>query len=429
MTGSAAIASINCTSCGAGLDVLGGGRVQVHVCGYCGAELDAQSNYAVLRKFDGLKRPASPFRIGMTGEIKGVPFTIIGTLGMEERYKGKVWRWCDHQVYSPTHGYAYLTVEDGHFTFTRRYRAPIWPAFLTVTGVETSETRPTVRSPDGTHSYYDTSTSEIKFIEGEFNWTPELNARTTTVSALAENTMIGFARSSYEEEVIKTEYLPYHQTCAAFGVEDHRGPQGVHPLSPYHAGRHEAFLKWGSLAFAALSLAVLIWFALPLGEQVARGDKGVNELPVEVSFDISQVNRIARIDISANVDNSWGFIGATVYDPSDQPVFEAGRTVERYSGRDADGRWTEGNGRASIRFTPTAPGAHVLELNLEEANTWGVAGKRPSEISYTVTQGVAQPVWMIVPMLVFALMALYQFGRRVLHDKRRWWGSDWTDED
>ena len=33
--------SIDCTACGAGLDILGGGRVTVHICPYCGTALDA----------------------------------------------------------------------------------------------------------------------------------------------------------------------------------------------------------------------------------------------------------------------------------------------------------------------------------------------------------------------------------------------------
>ena len=42
--------SVDCTSCGAGLDILGGGRVTTHICPYCGSELDAQDSYKVLRK-------------------------------------------------------------------------------------------------------------------------------------------------------------------------------------------------------------------------------------------------------------------------------------------------------------------------------------------------------------------------------------------
>ncbi|WP_170351209.1 hypothetical protein [Ruegeria atlantica] len=50
MTRSPELTSINCTSCGAGMDVFGGGRVMVQICEFCGSELDAQNSYKVLRK-------------------------------------------------------------------------------------------------------------------------------------------------------------------------------------------------------------------------------------------------------------------------------------------------------------------------------------------------------------------------------------------
>ena len=145
MTRSADIKSINCTSCGAGLNVLGGGRVQVMVCGYCGTELDAQDDFAKLRKFSDLRRPTSPFSIGMTGAIDGVVFTVIGTLGMRETWNRQVWTWVEHQVFSPTHGYAYLTFEDGKLSFTRRYRGSTRPSWITPVSY-THLTLPTIYS-------------------------------------------------------------------------------------------------------------------------------------------------------------------------------------------------------------------------------------------------------------------------------------------
>ena len=83
--------SINCTACGAGLDVLGGGRVTTHVCAYCGTQLDALDNYRSLQKFDQLNRPDSPFAIGMRGTLWGVDYTVIGTLQHEERWGPRSW--------------------------------------------------------------------------------------------------------------------------------------------------------------------------------------------------------------------------------------------------------------------------------------------------------------------------------------------------
>ena len=49
----------------------------------------------------------------------------IGTIEFTETYRGRTWTWIDHQLYSATHGYAWLTLEDGHPVFTRRFRRPV----------------------------------------------------------------------------------------------------------------------------------------------------------------------------------------------------------------------------------------------------------------------------------------------------------------
>jgi hypothetical protein len=429
MTSASSIKSINCTSCGAGLDVLGGGRVQVHVCGYCGAELDAQHNYKILKEFGNLVRPDSPFSIGMQGDIQGVSFTVIGTLGVEEHYGGRVWRWTDHQVFSPTHGYAYLSVEDGHFTFTRRLRHPTQPAWMSVQGVETAEAPPTVISEGGRYQYFDTSTSKITFVEGEFNWQPEIGQRSTTISAMSHSSMLGFEQSSGEEEISKTVYLPFTETCLSFGIDDLSGPTGLHALLPYRAGRHEGFLKWASTGFCFVAFILfLVLSAASGGNRLVSTAQNVATLPLEISFEITEVNRLAKINVSADVSNSWAYLGMFVTDPEDVPVFETGRTVERYHGRDGDGAWSEGSGRGVVRFTPKVAGEYTLELSLDEAETWSRDGSPVSNVKVSVAQGVSAPSWMAFLALAFFLFSGFQHARVYIHQRRRWWGTDWTDD-
>ena len=75
----------------AGLDVLGGGRVTTHVCGYCGAELDALENYRMLRRFAEMPRPETPLKIGAEGRILGQSWRVIGVLGQSESWRGRSW--------------------------------------------------------------------------------------------------------------------------------------------------------------------------------------------------------------------------------------------------------------------------------------------------------------------------------------------------
>lgn len=429
MTRKPEIKSINCTSCGAGLDVLGGGRVQVMVCGYCGSELDAQDNFAVLRKFSEIERPVTPFSIGMTGMIEGIPFTIIGTLGMMEKWKKRTWTWVDHQVYSQTHGYAYLTVENGHLSFTRRYRGMMRPAWISTLLVETAETPPRVEAPDGTYTYFETSSNTITFIEGEFNWKPQINAQTQNVSMLSNAAMLNFNQSATEAEVWRTQYQPAEEVYASFGITDPPKPRGFNVLKPFVTGRHQKFLASAAAIFALIAFVMSFTvFNLSGRSTEAVHNFNLDQLPQEIAFDVIQKDRLARIGLGANVSNSWAFIGVNVTDPDDVPVFESGRTVERYSGRDKDGAWSEGRSTSELRFIPRQTGTYLVEVYVEEAETWQREGAPITQVQVVTQEGVTNGRWLQFVGLVFALFGLYHLLRSVLHWHRRMQYGDWSDD-
>ena len=429
MTRSPDLRAINCTACGAGLDVLGGGRVATHICPYCGTALDAQADYKVIASYSGIVRPSSPLRPGMSGQIDGVTFTVIGTLGWEERYGGRTWTWVDHQVFSPTHGYAWLTVEDGHLIFSRRYRKPCLPDFITSATVERAETRPDITSEGETFRYYETSTAEITYAEGEFNWTPKVGDRATVVSCLGPDTMLSFEESATEREVEVSTWLP-PAAYAAFGAEAPRHVSRNHPLMPYPQRHMPKFYMTVPLVLAVLSLFLGILFGAAKGTQVARvADLPVSGLPLELHFTITDTARLAEIEVWTDVTNAWAWFEVGLTDPDDTPVFEAGREVGFYSGRDNEGTWTEGTRRTRIRFHPETPGDHVLDLALAESERDTPGGALASRVTVTVTEGLSTGWWLFLLTAVFLAIPLLVFLRAGLANTRRWSGSDWTDED
>ncbi len=288
MTRSTAVSVISCPTCGAGLDVLGGGRVITHICGYCGTELDALDSYRALRRFADLPRPGSLFGIGMTGRVAGVEYTVIGTLGVSDGAS-----WAEHLLFSPTHGYAWLSVEDGHLIWTRRYRKAV--AWMSVTQVETSEHPPEVRSEGETYRYYETSHSRISHAEGEFTWRPAIGDRAVTVSALSDRHMLHFTETGAEREVERSAYLPQAETLAAFGLEPLRRV-GVHPLQPHVAGPHDGFLTRMALGFAAVSAVLSLVFLSLSGTPVLRPvTLTTAQLPAELPVEIDRPGKLAHV--------------------------------------------------------------------------------------------------------------------------------------
>ena len=424
------LTTINCTSCGAGLDVLGGGRVAAHICGYCGAELDAQHDYQVLARFDGLERPDSPFRIGMTGTLFGVQYTVIGTLEHRERWGAQVWTWIDHQLFSPTHGYAWITVEEGHLVFTRRYRRPVW---MSVARVETSEHRPSVSSRGQRYNYYETSTSEITFAEGEFTWAPRIGDRTTTVSALGTDAMLGFSETGTEREVYRSTYLPRAEAEAGFGIDTGLRPQGIHPLQSYKAGRHDRFLRNTCLALALVTALIGLIIGGRDGTTFLPEQRfAANALPQTVTFDVTDATGLTDIRLQGDVRNSWAYLTVELEDPEGEPLFEAGRTVEYYFGRDSDGNWSEGRRWSTLRFHPETTGTYTMNLGLEEQGHWpntSAGGAALSQVTVSVAGGRSSGFWLYLLAGIFALGGGSFLARRFWHHTRRWRGSDWTDED
>lgn len=430
MTLSPGLTAINCTACGAGLDVLGGGRVRIHICPYCGTELDALHDYRALRKFANADRPETPFRIGMKGHLKGVAFTIIGTLQHREDWKGKTWTWVDHQLYSPTHGYAWLTVEDGHLVFTRRVRTGAW---LSSDAVERAEKRPSIRVEGERFLYYETSTSQIVFAQGEFTWRPRVGESSVAVSAMSDSAMLSFEESAQEREIYRSEYLTRQEVEEGFDIETGLAPERTHPLQPFRPGRHHAFLRNTGIAFAALCLALALFMESQPGQTVLPPKEvPLRNLPAAFPFEIADAERLAEIALSADVDNSWASVEMDVTDPDDTALMEAERTVEYYHGVDADGAWSEGSRREKVLFRPSVAGPYLMDLAVTETGLWPeTVGTRPalSRLQIEIREGISSGFWLFLLAPGFAVVAGVPLMRAAMHRKARWYRSDWTEED
>ncbi|WP_172982744.1 DUF4178 domain-containing protein [Roseovarius bejariae] len=423
--------AINCPSCGAGLDILGGGRVVVQICSYCGTELDALNDYRALRKFTEMERPETPFSIGMQGIIDGVEYTIIGTLGMMERWRGMTWRWVDHQLYSPTHGYAWLTFENDHLIFTRRFRRPLNPSWMSTRWVETAEAPPVVFDGRERYKYYETVTSEITFAEGEFTWVPNIGDKATTVTAMSHKHMLGFSDTGREREVERSKYLPQDETFTSFGVVPEYMPGKVHPLQPYKAGKNDAFLRNSALVFCVLALVGMIFVKGTERRHVVLPPRTfqITELPQEVSFEITDTEKLSALSFQTDVDNSWAWLEVALYGPDGAPLFDAGREVGYYHGRDADGRWTEGSRRTTLLFRAEEAGQHTAEISVPEKGTWYGSAQEISRLSVSADQGRSSILWLGLCALLFGLFFVWRGAKPALHKRARWRGSDWTDED
>lgn len=428
MTRKPELKSIDCTSCGAGLDILGGGRVEMHVCAYCGACLKADEDYRAIAKFDAAQTCSSGLRIGMEGEIHGVLFRIIGSIAHEERYAGRVWNWTDHQLFSPTHGYAYLTVEKGHLIFSRKWRRRVTRSHSPA-AIETAEKRPKVVSDGDVYKYYDYGKSTIISAVGEFNWVPKAGETATTVRYMSRDGKLGISGQGSEREVFRSSYLDQDKVARSFGLEPLKR-SGVHALQPYKMSEGAFIIGSAALAFLmAAVISALIFLAIS-GDRIVRATHKAADLPVEVTFDLTEkdIDRLVQVTFSGKLENAWAFAEVAVYNPEDKVLFEAGRLLERYTGVQSGERWSEGRTTGKLRFRPDVPGVYTAEISAAETGIWKGKIYPLLEVTITIRKNVGHWLPMAFAAGVFAFFAVAVFGPKLIHQRRRWAGSDWSDD-
>ena len=425
MTRAGGLNSINCTQCGAGLSVLGGGRVLTHVCGYCGAVLDTQDNYKVLASIGKRNHPASPVQIGMTLTVEGVDFTVIGTIGKLEVWGGRHYGWVEHQLFSPTHGYAWLTYETGNFTFSRKVRDFDMAQWLDTVEVEAAEHPPRRVYRGETYRYYETSTAKIDFMEGEFNWVPELGEATTSITLLGPDAMLDLREGKTEKDVELTRLLPRAQVIEEMGLDrDAAAAAPFHPLTPYAPLPEERFMRRAFVLSAVAALVMALVFGLMGGSRVLdRQSVQLGAGPVSFPFEITNTSQLARLRYETTVSNAWVVLATRITGPDGALVVEGERLVEYYSGRDSDGAWSEGNRNANLNFRPVQAGPHQISISRNDGSGTGI-----SIIDISITQGKPAAFWMYMVAVLFLLGWIALVARRAAHTKRRFLGGDWHEE-
>ena len=419
------VRAIDCTNCGAGLPVLGGGRVVTQVCGYCGASLDAGDAYKVLAVHAGMARPESPFRLGMRGRLEGADWTVIGTLGFVERDGGRTWRWTDHMLHSPTHGYAWLTWEDGHALFTRKVRDMPEGPWLTEAMVERAEAQPGRRWRGRAFRYFASSDWLCDFAEGEFNFRPAKGDRGYSVSLMstgAPPTMLTYLEprggAAREREVDVTRYAP--EAVAAFGAEA-PAPPGLHPLQPYEGGSPFYRLWFGAMTAAAAALLAVVVVLGGSAEEVLRAR--ASDLPAEATFAVADAARPVSMELRTGLDDGWVEMGLDVTGPDGAPVVGVPLGLSYYSGVEDGESWSEGSRTARLGFQPPAAGTYRVALSRPEGET-----ARLGEVALSVREGTMTARWPVIALALFGAAFALSLSGRLIHASRRWSRSDWSED-
>jgi len=411
--------SINCTQCGAPLELHGGHRVESISCGYCGSVLDAKDEYKVLKQYTAQKAPLL-IPLGSTGKIKGVKFTVIGVI----KYSSHDSIWYEYSIFSPTHGYAWIEVDGGHFIFSRRVRD------LPNKRISSAE-KSTFSAKHMTFKVFESYTAKIDYVEGELTWVANRGDKVQLIDAICPPYIYTQEKKDKELEYSLGEYMPAEEIYTAFKLKGKpEKPSEIHGAQPHIAGS----LSTGLSAAAKIFLPVNIVFLL-LVLMLGSGNVLVNSVLTSedylagektIPFNVNDSGKLLSVELNIPLDNAWAWFDIQVLNQG-VPLFSMNKQVSYYSGYEGGEHWSEGSRSASAYFK--VPQAGQYELNVFGEGGTGETGAvaQPRNLAVTVREGIIVSRYFIITsvLLLLSLVAL-PLSRGHFEAKR--WG-DYEDDD
>jgi hypothetical protein len=348
--------SLICPNCGAPVNVRAVGITLTVVCGNCGSSLDAADpDLAILHQsLAATSRARIP--LGTRGRLGGIEWEAIGYM---ERSGGGSWD--ETLLFNPWVGYRFLVHAEGEW----RSGTPM-DAVPEEAGNNVMLGGDRFRAEDG----YDAT---VDFVVGEFYWRVAVGETVSVVDFDGPGDAM-LSREANGAEVAWTRLDKHGDGVVerAFGLEPPEMP------ASRHHGSREAPLAKTLIALIATVIMLFISVIGPGEQQVINTDlMPVPDGPVLTEtigvVSLQRRRSIVAVTTRADLDNAWVDLDVALVDRKTQERFEAYTVVERYSGTDSDGRWSEGDANRTIHFASLPRGSYDVIVEAS-AHKWPARG-------------------------------------------------------
>lgn len=425
MTQAPTVKSIRCTTCAAPLKLYGGGhKILTLTCEYCGSVMDVRREFELLHQFKNhAKKPACPIELGMQGQFYGVTFTAIGLIGYHADTA-----WVDILLYSPTHGYAWLTYEDNHFTFMRRYREPVPKTMWTATQ------RDSISINKESFKYVGQYQARINYVAGELTWLAKEGDLNQQADAVNAPYIVSADKNEQEIELYKGEYFTPQAVYDAFDINDKPlKVLHVHPAQPYNDQWSKPFSKV-SLIFTLVALAIIILLSIffsgkTISRQFVTGEdlkKGWQSIP----FNIQHPQHRLKIEFSTNsLKNAWVSLDIELWH-NNQLQRTLNKELSYYSGYD-DEYWTEDNSNVAAVIKVAEAGDYTLKFEPPEGGHGEddtLSNNVNANLVITVKENYYSDFYFMI-LLVFCMLGALWYPIAKWHFESKRWQEQAEDDE
>ncbi|MDD3146437.1 MAG: DUF4178 domain-containing protein [Candidatus Riflebacteria bacterium] len=419
--------TLKCTQCGGAIELRGGHNVRSIVCQYCGSCLDSKDQFKLIHKFLNQKRPFMPLKIGASGKLKGILFTVIGVLQYEEREAGEFFRWLEYLLFSPTHGYVWLCFEDGHWVMMHEVKD------LPETQVEIVSPRKTrFKARDKTFKVFENAQAHISYVEGELTWQAKQNEKILYLDAVCPPYMYSIEMRGSEQEFFWGEYISVKDINAGFRIESFE-PATVFSCQPFVVSPLFEALSKGALIASVITL-VMYFLISSSGTPVMQHHFG-NQLfadgETSKEFKVDKPGSLYGITVhTPNLKNAWSFFDVRVVDRDEtNKLFTMPTTLSFYDGYEDGEYWSEGDTEVVSYFRIPEAGEFKLAVDGE-----GGTGEEPAEgfslsgVNVSIREGVRLGHYTLTWFVLCLLAAAPYFVKYMLFEQSRWHDDEEDDD-
>jgi len=422
-----AFKAFNCPNCGGSVEVRAAGYTVTIICQYCTSILDVASPEVRLIAAYHSAALELEIPLGTRGTLRGVEWEAIGYV---KRSENGAYPWEEYLLFNPYHGYRWLVTNGRGWSFGELLtRTPGWGR--RGIAIEGQEYQP----------FFSNGTARVDYVLGEFYWRVKVGETVQTDDYVRPGFML--SREANEREVSWTllELLKPDEIEQAFGVEAPRNPW---PPLPHQPSPHGPTLRTASLIGLGLTAFLLLLAIIFASERVLYS----GTLPVELGagertatlgpITLTRPHQAVSIRARAPwLDNAWIDLDYSLVDRRTQAAWQAYGVAERYSGRDSDGTWTEGNARSWIKMARIPAGTYDLVVDYSAQRWTGarntrfgdlglddIAGARERQIEIEVRRGTVFFSNLLLAALLILFPLLIILSRHVKFEHARHDESD-----
>lgn len=369
---------------------------------------------AVVDKYEYSPFMDGGLSVGDSGNLYGVDYVVTGLL--VKRVAGTFY-WREY-VLTGTNGLkVFLSETDGHWIFLTEDKAKI----------DVSDVPKTVTYEGVTFSLYGNEKTKLVYAEGFFDY--ELPTKSQKMTEYINPPfMLSFEVEKGSNVLFTGQHISASMVKRAFSAKKLPPKVGMGILQPGSITVRGTIMVFAITALLLIFCHVFIYKDKVqeqlLGETIPLSLYSKKEY-VSKPFEIKGATGTLKINLQADVDNSWAYIDVGLVNELTGAEEYAGKDIEYYHGYEGGESWSEGRNSANMYLCGVAPGKYHLTLTPQK----DVQDGKTTVVNVDVSWNPPSKRNVIIPIIILGILALIFYWIARNREMKRWADSDYSPFD